>query len=122
MSNLKQIVEAMKVSEGYTGPETLTMYKKAAASIPLNDSYPRVAKSIVNIFYKTAGDTITRRAVEKTYQVAKGLTKLAGVDPETKQDTITKLAAVVTMRGDSNVNQEENDLACYHLICDLIRK
>ena len=122
MNKLKQAVTEVQLYEGYTGPETLTMYKQAAASIPLQDSYPRVAKNISDILYKTASDNVPSRSVDKTILIATGLTKLAGVDPSTKEDTMLKLAAVVSMHGDPNINQDENDVACYHLIRDLIGK
>ena len=112
--NTKDALRVVQESEGYIGPETLTMYKQASASIPLGDSYPPIANNIVNVFYKTASEV-------PAGHVAYGLAKLAGVDPATKMDTIQKLAAVASMHNEEGVNQAENNVACYHLICDLTR-
>lgn len=120
MSKLIEAVNTVKMQEGYIGPETLTMYKQAAASIKLNDKYPCIAKNIVNIFYKQASEELDNDTAANTILVAKGLTKVAGTSFEDKKDTIVKLAAVASLHNEEGVNQEENNLACYHLLCDLV--
>ena len=97
---------------------SLTMFKKASASIALNEVYPSIATDIVNSFFKKACEGSDYDTLTYTFNFSNGLMKVAGA--EMKKESALKLATTAIMN--KTASSYENDLACYHIICSMTKE
>ena len=122
MNKLAAAVKILQENEGSNPAEVLTMYKQASAAQALGEVYPRIADKIVSSFYKQASEQASspEDVIYNTAKFARAMTKIAGSNFEDKEDVIMKLATVAILEKSAAVNSEENNLACYHLIQNLV--
>ena len=118
MNKLAAAVQELKLQDGTYGAETLTIYKKASASMCLGEEYPRIAGDVVHGFYKQACEGSDEETVLRTSLFVKGLNKIAG-EGEISRELLEKLA--VTAINNKTASSHENDVECYEVICGMIK-
>ena len=87
MNKLASAIQELQKNDGNYTADNLTMYKKASASVALNENYPRIADQIVNAFYKQAQADTAVEIIENTARFGRAMTKIAGTNFDDKAET-----------------------------------